>query len=267
MNQPQSNADPLLLQDRRGGIVFLTLNRAERLNAVSLPLYQALGKALHEIADDFSIRCVVLTGAGRAFCVGADLKAHGDGGLREDERREYVEAGQAVSRLIQNCDQPFVAAVNGHAIGAGLELALACDLLVVAEQAKLRFPEISLGTFVGGGAIYTLAARVGLTKAKQLIMLGEFFSGSEAVSFGLANDAVPAAEVVPTSLNIAERLAKMAPVSLRHAKRLLNSARHLEADAALQLEAEALLACMGTSDWKEGVQAFTEKREPHFIGE
>jgi len=267
VNQQQSNADAPLIYDRRGTIAVLTLNRPERLNAVSLALYQALEKALLAIADDASIRSVVLTGAGRAFCVGADLKAHGSHDLSEDERREYVEAGQGVSSLIQNCDKPFVAAVNGHAIGAGLELALACDLLVVADEAKLRFPEISLGTFVGGGAIYTLAARVGLTKAKELIMLGEFFNGAEAVSFGLANWAVPDAEVLPTSLNIAERLSKMAPVSLRHAKRLLNRARHLESDAALELEAEALLACMRTRDWKSGVQAFAEKREPHFTGE
>ncbi len=246
---------------------MLTLNRPERLNAVSLSLYQALEKALKEIEADDSVRCIVLTGAGRAFCVGADLKAHGNRELSEDERREYVEAGQRASKLIQSCGKPCVAAVNGHAIGAGLELALACDLLVVAAEAKLRFPEISLGTFIGGGAIYTLAARVGLSKAKELVMLGEFFSGAEAVAFGLANRATPAAEVLPESLNLAERLSKMAPVSLRHAKRLLNGARHLEPDAALALEAEALLACMRTRDWKEGVRAFAEKREPRFTGE
>ncbi len=172
-----------------------------------------------------------------------------------------------MSRLIQNCDKPFVAAINGHAIGAGVELALACDLLVVANEAKLRFPEISLGTFIGGGAAYTLAARVGLTKAKELILLGEFFSGLAAVSFGLANRAFPATEVLPESLNIAEGLSKMAPVSLRNAKHLLNSARNLEPAAAMELEAEALLACMRTRDWKEGVQAFAEKREPQFTGE
>jgi enoyl-CoA hydratase len=140
-------------------------------------------------------------------------------------------------------------------------------LVIVASEAKLRFPEISLGTFVGGGTIYTLPRRVGLAAAKELILLGEFFTGADAAAMGLANRAVPAADVLPTALDMAARLAAKAPVSMAFAKRLLNRAHHLDPETAMDLEAEALIACMQTKDWKEGIEAFAEKREPRFIGE
>ncbi|HUP00796.1 MAG TPA: enoyl-CoA hydratase/isomerase family protein [Gemmatimonadota bacterium] len=250
----------------RGTVTLLRLNRPERLNAVNLPLYTALERSLTSIAEDRSIRAVVLTGTGRAFCSGADLVAHGgDGSL--DEKRTYVEMGQRVHRLLQTLPQPFVAAVNGAAVGAGLEIALACDLVVVAEDARLRFPELSLGTFVGGGTTYLLVQRVGLGRAKELLMLGEFFTGAEAAAMGLANRAVPAERVLETATALAEELADRAPVPMALVKRLLDQARHLDAETALALEADALLACMGSSDWQEGLRAFREKRVPRFIGE
>lgn len=256
-----------LLYEKREAIAILTFNRPDRLNAVNQAMYLAMDAAFNDLSRDKSVRVVVLTGAGRAFCVGADLKAHGSRQMTEAERRTYVRSGQQACHAIQNCDKPVVAAVNGHAIGAGLEMALSSDLVIVATEAKLRFPEISLGTFVGGGTIYTLVRRVGLTKAKELIMLGEFFTGAEAVTLGLANRAVPAADVLPTALDVAARLAAKAPISMALAKRLLNRAQHLDPETAMDLEAEALMTCMRTSDWKEGIQAFAEKREPHFIGQ
>jgi len=257
---------PLLFQ-KRGAIALLTLNRPDRLNAVSLGMYQAMERAFDTIDRDRGLRAVVLTGEGRAFCVGADLKAHGERGMTDAERSDYVRAGQLASRRIQDCPRPVVAAVNGHAIGAGLEMALASDLVVAAEDAKLRFPEISLGTFIGGGAVYTLARRVGLAKAKELIMVGDFFSGADAVSLGIANRSVPAGLVLATAMELADNLAGKAPVSLGHAKRLLNRVLHLDPETAMQLEADALVACMRTQDWKEGVLAFAEKRPARFVGE
>ncbi len=256
-----------MLYEKREAIALLTFNRPDRLNAVSRAMYLAIKDAFDDIAGDARVRAVVLTGAGRAFSVGADLKSHGSSVLTDSDRRAYVEAGQQTSRLIQNSRPPVVAAVNGHAIGAGLEMALASDFMVVADEAKLRFPEISLGTFVGGGTIYTLTQRVGLAKAKELILLGEFFTGAEAVEFGLANRSAPEALVLPQALDIAERLAAKAPISIRLAKRLLNRAGSLDAETALELEAEALITCMRTKDWEEGIKAFAEAREPRFTGE
>lgn len=166
-------------------LAIVQLHRPERMNAVSLPLYQALENVLRSIADDRSVRAAILTGTGRAFCVGADLEAHGSGELSAEQRQAYVAAAQRVNRRIQTLPKPIVAAVNGHAIGAGLELALSCDVIVVAADAKLRLPELSLGTFVGGGVMYTLAQRVGVAKAKELIMLGEFIPPRRCGSHGV----------------------------------------------------------------------------------
>ena len=267
MNDEVTSEDTPLLYEKRGDVALLTFNRPDRLNAVSRAMYEAIEVAFEDLSKDERVRVIVLTGAGRAFSVGADLKAHGSGGMTDAERRAYVASGQQTSRLIQNSRQPVIAAVNGHAIGAGLEMALASDFIIAANEAKLRFPEIALGTFIGGGTVYTLAQRVGLAKAKELIMLGEFFTGAEAAAMGLTNRAAPAADVLTQALDVAGQLAARAPISMALAKRLLNRAPYLDAETALDLEAEALIACMRTKDWKEGLKAFAEKREPRFTGE
>jgi enoyl-CoA hydratase/carnithine racemase len=258
--------DPVLAR-RDGPLLVLTLNRPDRLNAVSLPLYQDLGRRLEKAALDPEVRCAVLTGAGRAFCVGADLKAHGGGPPTGEDRRQYVKAAQAANRRIQLGSLPVVAAVNGHAIGAGLELALSADFMIVAEEAKLRFPEVSLGTFIGGGVAYTLAERVGVLKARELVYFGDFFSGRDAADMGIANRAVPTREVLGVALEWGHRLALQAPRSLAAAKRLIGPAGTVSRRKALAWEADALMEIFGTRDWAEGVAAFHEKRKPHFTGE
>jgi enoyl-CoA hydratase len=253
---------------RRDGLVLeLTLNRPERLNAVSRPLYERLIEALEDADADRDVRAVVLTGAGRAFCAGADLKAHRDGPPDPDERARYIDAAQRVNRLLQTMATPVVAAVHGPAIGGGLELALSCDLMIVADDAKLRLPEVALATFIGGGVSYTLAERVGLPKAKELIYFGDFFSGADAAAMGMANRAVRTADVLPTALTWAKRLASQAPLSLAAAKRLLGEATDRPRDEILEAEREALDAIFGSHDWKEGLAAFHEKRPPRYRGE
>jgi enoyl-CoA hydratase len=253
-----------VLREREGAVAWLTLNRPERLNAVSEALYGELLAALAEVAADDGVRAVVLTGTGRAFCVGADLKAHGEGDRDAASRRRYVMQAQRANRALQRLGKPVIAAVNGHAIGAGLELALSCDLVVVSRQAKLRLPEVALGTFVGGGITRTLVQRAGLARAKELLLLCEFFGADEALSWGLINRSVEGAEVLPVARALAERVAAHAPVSVRLAKRLLD--RSSTPAAALRAEAAALLECMGTADWREGVRAFEEQREPVYVG-
>lgn len=253
--------------EREKGILTLTLSRPERLNAVSPSLYRDLVHALQDVRRENDIRVVILTGHGRAFSVGADLKAHASDPLDEDARREYVELAQEANWQLQTLPRPVVAAVNGHAIGGGLELALSSDFIVVAEDAKLRFPEVSLGTFLGGGVTQTLPARVGIARARELLFLGEFFTGDEAAQMGVADRAVPADAVLAEARALAIRLARAAPRSLAMAKRLLNLAPGLERRRVLDLEAEALLEIMGSRDWREGLEAFHEGREPEYTGE
>jgi enoyl-CoA hydratase/carnithine racemase len=256
-----------VLSRRDGYVVELTLNRPERLNAVSRPLYERLIEELEKADADRDARCVILTGAGRAFCAGADLKAHAEGPPEPEERARYIDAAQRVNRLLQTMGTPAIAAVNGPAIGGGLELALSCDLMIVAEQAKLRLPEVALATFIGGGVAYALAERVGVLKARELIYFGDFFTGRDAAEMGLANLAVPPEDVLATSQAWAARLAAQAPLSLAAAKRLIGPAADRTRDETLELERAALDAIFQSADWAEGIAAFHERRPPRYRGE
>lgn len=248
-------------------IRILTLNRPDRLNAVSVAMYERLLAELRVADEDRNVRAVVITGAGRAFCVGADLQAHGSGAPSGADRERYASIAQAANRTMQSMGTPVIAAVNGHAIGAGMELALSADFAIVAEEAKLRFPEVALGTFVGGGAVYTLAERVGTLRARELIYLGEFFSGREAAEMGVVNRAVPAERVESVALEWAERLAAVAPRSLAQAKRLIGPSGGQSREEAMALEQQILAEVFGTKDWEEGVRAFQEKRAPRYTGD
>ena len=261
-----ARSDPVL-SSRDGALLTLTLNRPHRLNAVSPPLYERLVAELERTDADRSVRCVILTGSGRAFCAGADLKDHRDRPQSPEERRRYVAMGQRANHLIQTIGTPVVAAVNGHAIGAGLELALSADFAIVAEHAKLRLPEVAMGTFIGGGAVYTLAERVGVLKAREIVYLGDFLSGKEAAGMGVLNEAVPATEVLPTANRLAHRLARRAPIPLAEAKKLIGPASALPREEALERERAALEEILGTTDWREGLAAFHERRSPRYRGE
>lgn len=266
MTAPTPVEPPPLLTERRGPVLLLTLNRPDRLNAVSLPLYESLLATLRDAEVDPEVRVVVLTGSGRGFCAGADLKAHADGPPSGEARKRYVRTAQRVNRRIQRGRVPVVAAVNGPAVGAGLELALSADFMLVADDAVLQLPEVALGTFVGGGVVYTLAERIGILRARELIYLGERLTGAEAAEMGMANRALPTGEVLEASLELAERLAEKAPLSLAAAKRLVGFSAGMSRTRALREEARALERLFGSEDWAEGVRAFREKRPPRFTG-
>ena len=229
-------------------------------------MYEALEAELGRIGADFETRAVIVTGTGRAFCSGADLKAHRDSERSQAERQVYIETSQRVFRALQTLPQPVVAAVNGHAIGAGCELALSCDFVIVAEEAKLRMPEVALGTFIGGGTSYTLRRRIGYARAAELILLGRFFTPHEAGAWGLANEVLPAARVLDAARDLAGRLALNAPISMRLAKQLLDRADSAAPPEVLSLEAEALAECMASEDWREGLAAFARQRPPVYRG-
>ncbi|WP_280331727.1 enoyl-CoA hydratase/isomerase family protein [Nocardia wallacei] len=253
-----------VLVSRRDRIALLTLNRPDRLNAVSAELYRDLIDALVTADDDPQVRCVILTGTGRAFCVGADLKAHAAGTRTRAEREDYVQLGQQVCRQILTMATPVVAAVNGYALGAGAEMAVSADFLVIAEQARMGFPEVSIGTFVGGGITHRLPRLVGLRRATDLLILGERFTGTQAFEWGLAHTAVPAETLLDSAVALADSLASKAPLALARMKAALR--RDDSLDTALDTEPGELLALMDTEDWAEGVAAFAQRRDPVFRG-
>lgn len=247
------------------GIAEIRLNRPQRLNAVTQQLYDELNAALGAAEADPDVRVVLLTGEGRAFCVGADLKEHKAGRTAFD-RRQYLRGEQVVCKRLMLLSKPVVAAVNGYALGAGAEMAIASDFLVMADSAQIGLPEISIGNFIGGGVSYLLPRLVGLAKARELVFLGERIDGPEAVRIGLANRSFPDAEFAASARAFAARLATKAPLSMHMAKEQLTLAAERTLDAALTAELEGMMFVGTTEDWQEGVNAFAEKRTPVFKG-
>ncbi len=255
-----------LIYEVRDGIAEIRLNRPHRLNAVIQELYDELDEALGRAETDREVRVVILTGEGRAFCVGADLKEHKAGRTAFD-RRNYLRGEQLACKRLVSLSKPVVAAVNGYALGAGAEMAIASDFIVIAESARIGLPEIGLGTFLGGGVTYILPRLVGLAKARELIFLGERIGGDEAVRIGLANRVMPDEGFLDHARKFALQLASKAPFSMQLAKEQLNKAAESTFDAALVSELEGMMFCSTTQDWQEGVDAFAEKRLPVFKGE
>jgi len=255
-----------ILYEIKDGVAEIRFNRPQRLNAVIQQLYDELNVALGLAEADQNARVVLLTGEGRAFCVGADLKAH-KVGRTAFERRQYLQGEQTVCKRLLQLKRPVVAAVNGYALGAGAELAIASDFLLMAESAQIGLPEISLGTFLGGGVTALLPRLVGLAKARELVFLGERIKGAEAVRIGLANRSFPDAGFLDAARAFARRVASKAPIAMQLAKEQLNFAAERTLDAVLAAELEGMTFVATTKDWQEGVDAFGEKREPVFKGE
>jgi enoyl-CoA hydratase len=254
--EQRGNDGPFVRLEADGAVRHVVLDRPDRRNAVSDELYADLERVLHEVVADGDARAVLFSGAGKSFCAGADLKAHATRDRTLAERRAYVWAGQRTARLLQTMPIPVVAAVHGHAIGAGAELALSADIIVVTDDLQLAFPEVGLGTFVGGGLSQRLPLLVGQLRAKQLLMLERRLHGAELVQWGLATDVVAGDELLRHAGTLAHQLAARPAISMRLAKQTLHRAGSMSLDEALVLEAEGLLACMGTDDWSTGIDAF-----------
>jgi len=244
----------------------IRFNRPHRLNAVVEKFYRELLDALDLSESDSDVRVVLLTGEGRAFCVGADMKEHGTGMRTLYQRRQYLQLGNDVCEKILRLKKPVVSAVNGYALGAGAEIAVSCDFVLMDKTAQIGFPEISIGTCVGGGVTRSLPALVGMAKARQLIFTGTRIDGNEAERIGLVTEAVDGVALQQRAQSFVAELASKAPISMALAKKLLNNASNLDIDAQLQLELDAVYTCTTTADWQEGVDAFAEKRSPKFKG-
>ena len=247
--------------ERRETVATITLDVPGKLNRVSMAARDQLSAAFAELDADESVRCIVLTGAGGAFTAGGDIA----GFL---ERTPW-----AVSQLARNvaaperCSKPVVARLEGYVLGVGLELALACDFRVAADDVQLGLPEVTIGMIPGSGGTQRLARMVGLGRAKDIVMRGRRVHADEALALGLVGTVVPAAELDAAVGSLVEELARHSPLALAMAKRVLNTAYEGPLHLGLELEGLAYGLLRQTHDFREGVEAFVEKRRPEFRGE
>ncbi|WP_242394413.1 enoyl-CoA hydratase-related protein [Anaeromyxobacter oryzisoli] len=252
--------------ERRGEAEVWTIDGEDRRNAISMAMLRELGDHLARAAADRALRVVVLTGAGdKAFCAGADLKERAR--MSPDDVQTFHDGLRRALRAIEEAPQPFVAALNGAALGGGLELALACDLRIASDAAQLGLPEVSLGIIPGGGGTQRLARLIGVARAKDLVLTARRCGAAEALAMGLVSRLSPPQRLLADALDLAARLSRNAPVSLRQAKRAIDGGFHLPLEEALDLEHRLYQDCMRTKDRVEALRAFAEKRAPVFTGE
>jgi 2-(1,2-epoxy-1,2-dihydrophenyl)acetyl-CoA isomerase len=255
-----------LIVERRGPVATITLNRPEVRNALDIAMRQELVAALDEIEGDAGARALVLTGAGGHFCAGGDVNTMRERRFSADEGRARVELlNRFIVRLV-NFPCPTLAMVEGYAVGAGCNLALACDLVMASETAKFGELFGKIGLVPDGGGTYLLSRLVGLARAKELIFTADVIDAGQALRLGMINRVVPATELVAATRALAERIAAGPPLALRLAKELVNRAAASDLETALNLEAFAQGLAIASDDHREGVAAFFEKRPPRFSG-
>jgi methylglutaconyl-CoA hydratase len=252
--------------EQRGSVAVWTIDRADRMNALSRSTLFALGKLAREAEENASLRAIVLTGAGdKAFCAGADLKERQ--GMTENDVRVQVELYRRELGPLDRCSKPVVAAINGVALGGGLELALCCDLRVAAAHATLGFPETSLGIIPGAGGTQRLPRVVGEARAKELILLTRRLTADEALAWGLVNRVTPAGkDVVSDAIEWIAPIAGGAPIAQAAALEAIDRALSTSLEVGLELEKVSYEKTLVSEDRREALAAFAEKRKPRFQG-
>jgi enoyl-CoA hydratase len=254
-----------ILYEKDEAVATITLNRPETLNAFSREVVEEVLQALEDVENDENVRVVVLTGAGeKAFSAGADIKAMI--GMNALRARDLSLMGEKLCLALENLEKPVVAALNGYALGGGLEVAMACDLRIASENARMGQTEINIGLIPGWGGTQRLTRLIGRTKAKELVFTGRMIDAKTAEQLGIVNMVVPADKFRETVRQFALDLAAKAPVAIKVAKELINKGADIGLHSALALEREGFGVVASTEDLQEGVKAFTEKRKPAFKG-
>jgi enoyl-CoA hydratase/carnithine racemase len=243
-------------------MALITLNRPEKLNALSSELLKQLDSLLDVATRDSRVHVIVITGTGRAFAAGADI--HEYMRFTQEEFQHFTELGGGVNRKIEQLAQPVIAAVNGYAVGGGFELALSADMIVASEKAQFGFPEIRLGLFPGGGATQKLPRLLGIQQARRLILTGEMISAAEAATFGLVYKVVQPDSLLTAATQAAYSLATKPLTALAEAKAVLNASLEFPFSTGLALERDRLLNLFISSDAQEGIAAFAQHRQPRF---
>ncbi len=264
-----------ILYDKAEGVATITLNRPERMNAFTPTMIREWAQALEDARTDRDVSAVIVTGAGRGFCAGADLRGGSDltAGARDDEpitaagRRNWLRDGvHNVPRQVALLDKPYIAAVNGAAVGAGMDMCSMADIRIASEQARFAMTYVKIGLVPGDGGCYYLPRIVGLAKALELIWTGDFIDAQEAFRIGYVTKVVPPDDLLPTARELAERIARGPAVAIQLAKRLAYRSQTSDVHEALEAASHSMGIVQATEDAREGPRAFAEKREPQFKG-
>ncbi len=247
-------------------IGILTINRPNVLNALNWDTLGELREFLEDVLPKEELKVLIFTGAGdKAFVAGADIAQMNE--MKERDFQDYVDYAHRVYELIENESCPSIAAINGYALGGGCELALACDIRIASEKARLGFPEVKLGIFPGWGGTQRVTRILGLGKTKELVFTGEMINAEEALRIGLVERVVPHEEIMNEAKKLAGEIAKRGPIAVRLSKTAINAGSEMDLQKALLLEKTLVSLCFDSKDRVEGMNAFLEKREPAFTGE
>ncbi|MBP0047464.1 enoyl-CoA hydratase/isomerase family protein [Marinobacterium sp. AK62] len=263
MSDSQPPEDTLLLERPAEGVAVLRLNRPQATNALSLELQQQLNRRFTELADDDSVRCIILTGGDKVFAAGGDIT----GLIDADPIEIYKRHTERVWAPIQNCPKPVVAAISGYAFGGGCELAMHADILIAGESASFCQPEIRIGIMPGIGGTQRLVRAIGKAKAMSMALTGRPISAHEAWVAGLVSEVCADDEVMDTALKTARTIARMPPLAAEQIKECILHGMDASLESALSLERKANAMLFASRDQQEGMQAFLDKRHPQFTGE
>lgn len=244
------------------GVVLITLDRPGHSNALDLDLQASLGACFAAMADDSTVRCIILTGSGGVFSAGGDLRSMVDCTPLDIMARRTDRVWDPMTR----CPHPVIAAVSGYAYGGGAELALLCDIVLAGESARFAQPEVSVGIMPGIGGTQRLVRAVGKSNAMRILMTGQPLSAAQALRMGLVSEVVPDAELLDVALAMASTIAAMPPLAVRQIKEVVLAGVDASLETALMLERKANQLLFATHDQKEGMQAFLDKRTPRFEG-
>jgi len=263
----------LITYDKSDGIATITLNRPDRMNAFTGQMIEEWYTALLDAHEDRETRAVIVTGTGRGFCAGADVGGKGPlGGLQDQKRtpvenRNFLRDGvQRIPRLVALMEKPYIAAVNGAAVGAGMDMASMCDLRFAAESARFGMTYVRMGIIPGDGGAYYLPRIVGLANALDLIWTGRIFGAEEALAMGYVSVVVPDGDLMAHARGYASKLVRGPAVAIQLAKRLVYRSLHTDVDGALDLASQSMYIAQSTEDAVEGPRSFSEKRDPQFKG-
>jgi len=248
-----------ILYEKEEGVATIKLNRPQVLNAMNKQLWVDFQVALEDVQNDNEIKALIITGEGRAFSTGADLKDSKDRSI--EDYRDYLVELQETSRKIIRFEKPIIAAINGYALGSGYELALACDIRLAAEEAKIGSPEAKVTSSVTGGAMRLVQDLIGPGKAKELLFTSEYIDGKEAERIGLVNKAVPVDQLMEKAKEMAKKIAENSSFSIKMIKKGLNMARgEVSLEALMDFEVEACLACVFTKERQDSLKEFEGRK-------